>query len=683
MFSELIKRNSKRSRKENTLYSVTMILTVAAFYIILALDQQDVMVFLKEMERDAVDKLLMLIPVLYVVSLGLLYFLVYFTDKYQMERRSHEFGTYLMLGMKKRSLFRMLFLEDLRNIAYALAIGIPAALLVSELTSLITAKLAGFGILRHQFTFSGSAVLWTVVGISGIKIVARFVLCMKLWNKEVYDLLYGEQKESQRICSPVKSGVKLAAGITLLLIAYWMGCVCLHSGLGIRQLLGRIGMLCVCGVAGTFLLFQGLAYVFDKLCRKFPGKRLWTFQCRQLQESVFLKSASLAVSSLLILFAIVCCSYGIGMSGQLAKQDIAGIDFTFDEKKETLEKVLTDSGVRDSFSDIFEIQNGLLMTELDFNPELLEGETLYAYDFGMLEQYTEEVLGTYFWRESPYLIAESGYNKILRSKGMEPLNLQEHQIAIYGHPQFLSDEKARSVEALLKEKVSVQIGATNYEVVPRVCNENLVAYQMVTILSGFIVPDQMFEDLIGESSYSYWNGILDPVLVEEKGLMEAVMSVNDRLKTSDLYYESYLETAGREMFYQVAIGYTTIYLAVIFLIIANTLLGVQFLIQQEKTGDRYRVLLAMGSSCRELCHSTEIQIRWHYGLALGIAFFSSIFGVQTLFRLIGHVQDPKDFWLMAAGVILLLYLTETAYIIGVKKISNRRILNFIQRKEQE
>ena len=102
MFSELIRRNSKRNRQENTLYFVTMILTVAAFYIILALDHQDVMIFLKEMERDAVNKLLMLIPILYVVSLCLLYFLVYFTDKYQMERRSHEFGTYLMLGMKKR-----------------------------------------------------------------------------------------------------------------------------------------------------------------------------------------------------------------------------------------------------------------------------------------------------------------------------------------------------------------------------------------------------------------------------------------------------------------------------------------------------------------------------------------------------------------------------------------------------
>ena len=72
MFSELIRRNSKRNRQENTLYFVTMILTVTAFYIILALDHQDVMIFLKEMERDAVNKLLMLIPILYVVSLCLL-----------------------------------------------------------------------------------------------------------------------------------------------------------------------------------------------------------------------------------------------------------------------------------------------------------------------------------------------------------------------------------------------------------------------------------------------------------------------------------------------------------------------------------------------------------------------------------------------------------------------------------
>lgn len=315
MFSELIRRNSKRNRQENTLYFVTMILTVAAFYIILALDHQDVMIFLKEMERDAVNKLLMLIPILYVVSLCLLYFLVYFTDKYQMERRSHEFGTYLMLGMKKRSLFQMLFLEDLRNIVYALVIGIPGALLISELTSLITAKLAGFGILRHQFTFSGLAALWTVIGICGIKMLARFVLCMKLWKKEVYELLSREQKEKQRAFSPIKTCVKLMMGIILLAVAYGIGCGILSSELGIKRMFRMTAILCFCGVLGTFFFFQGLAYLFDRICRKLPGKKLWTFTCRQLQEAVFLKSSSLAISSLLILFAIICCAYGVGMSG--------------------------------------------------------------------------------------------------------------------------------------------------------------------------------------------------------------------------------------------------------------------------------------------------------------------------------------------------------------------------------
>ena len=124
MFSELIRRNSKRNRQENTLYFVTMILTVAAFYIILALDHQDVMIFLKEMERDAVNKLLMLIPILYVVSLCLLYFLVYFTDKYQMEQRSHEFGNLCDAWYEEKKSVSDAFLEDLRNIVYALVMGI-------------------------------------------------------------------------------------------------------------------------------------------------------------------------------------------------------------------------------------------------------------------------------------------------------------------------------------------------------------------------------------------------------------------------------------------------------------------------------------------------------------------------------------------------------------------------------
>ena len=78
MFFKLVFRNSRRSRKENGLFFVSLLLSVIAFYIILSLPRQDVMLFLKEMESDAVNRLLGIVPLFYGVTLGLLFFLIYY-----------------------------------------------------------------------------------------------------------------------------------------------------------------------------------------------------------------------------------------------------------------------------------------------------------------------------------------------------------------------------------------------------------------------------------------------------------------------------------------------------------------------------------------------------------------------------------------------------------------------------
>ena len=139
-------------------------------------------------------------------------------------------------------------------------------------------------------------------------------------------------------------------GIILLAVAYGIGCGILSSELGIKRMFRMTAILCFCGVLGTFFFFQGLAYLFDRICRKLPGKKLWTFTCRQLQEAVFLKSSSLAISSLLILFCdhmlFLMESDGVATG---TNKDTAGIDFTFDEKKETLEEVLSSQKVDQYF----------------------------------------------------------------------------------------------------------------------------------------------------------------------------------------------------------------------------------------------------------------------------------------------------------------------------------------------
>ena len=77
MFIQLIKRNSRRSRKENGLFFASLLISIIAFYIILALPHQDVMLFLAKMESDAVDRLLSLIPAFYGLTLIILFFLIY------------------------------------------------------------------------------------------------------------------------------------------------------------------------------------------------------------------------------------------------------------------------------------------------------------------------------------------------------------------------------------------------------------------------------------------------------------------------------------------------------------------------------------------------------------------------------------------------------------------------------
>ena len=138
MFFKLILRNSQRNRRENGLFFSSLILSVIAFYMILSLSHQDVMVFLARMESDAVKKLMTMIPAFYGIALFILFFLIHYASKFQLERRRHEFGVYLMMGMRRSKLFVMLLAEDLRSSIVSLLIGLPCALLLSELVSLIT-----------------------------------------------------------------------------------------------------------------------------------------------------------------------------------------------------------------------------------------------------------------------------------------------------------------------------------------------------------------------------------------------------------------------------------------------------------------------------------------------------------------------------------------------------------------
>jgi len=164
MFFKQVLRNAAKNRKGNGLFFGSLVIAIVAFYTLLSLGQQDVMIYLKTVESEAVAKLLKLLPAVYLVSLFFVFFLVYFACKYQTDSRRREFGMYLMLGMKRSRMFLMLFFETLWSSLISLLIGIPAAVFLTEGISLATARIVGLGIIGHHFSFSLPAIFWTVGG---------------------------------------------------------------------------------------------------------------------------------------------------------------------------------------------------------------------------------------------------------------------------------------------------------------------------------------------------------------------------------------------------------------------------------------------------------------------------------------------------------------------------------------
>ena len=355
MFYDLVNRNSKQNRKENGLFFVSLIMAIVAFYIILSLEKQDVIIFLKTMESEALDKLFLLIPALYGLSLFILFFLVYFAGKYQLDRRSKELGMYLILGMKRSKLLLMLFAEELWNSVLSLLIGIPIAMCISEIISLVTAKIVGLGIIGHKFSFSFSAVIGTVIGYFIIRFVALVILSGKFSKKEVTELLAESQVEKKREINKIIVSIKLVLGVVLLTVSFAIAII------GVSwENIKLMGFTVILGVGGIFLLFQGIGVLFEIILKKKNNiSELKMFTFRQLQESVFLKPNTLAISSLLVLMAISCFAYGIPVGYLFNSKEAHVIDYTFEAKEEEVKSVIDKLDLNEYINGIYDMNIGM------------------------------------------------------------------------------------------------------------------------------------------------------------------------------------------------------------------------------------------------------------------------------------------------------------------------------------
>lgn len=710
MFSRLIYRNAKRSRKENLIYFATLVTAVASFYIILSLGRQDVILFLKEFESDSIDKLLAQMPIIYVFSLFLLFFLILFANQYQLNRRSKEFGLYLMLGMRKERLILQLLAEGFITSILALIGGILIGGFLAEIISLTVSRLVGQRIIGHQISLSISAIFFTIIGFLFIQFIALVILGGRLFNQEVHHLLY-EQMDKKQDMGHFKGNVlNILVGSVLLGLAYWI----------VLYLMDFTGLVLFVALAlgslGTIFFMRGfgkLLGLLASLSERKSTKGLHTFTLRQFQENLANKSTSVAVTSILITLSIILIADGastiIGFESVLSRHSSV-YDFTVNGDSQKVEQFLTSGKMVPYVEDLNPLEIGQMKhqdergkddsplslvewSELreqiimalpnSYKKQVLSGEM----DGYSISSENPEALNLFGVLEidikTPYLIPESSYNGLLEAIGEKPLNLHSNEIALYFNPDFMPMDDLDSMpvldtileKAAKEEKSLMSINDQEVFIRPSIPMRGLVADRSVEIHSAFIVPDHMFEQLLDTETYaSYWNFRIPKKLQDQQGLMKPMMEARDLLKSSGFEFESYLQNFGRQLFYVVAGSYTILYMGFLFLIIACTVLALHFLTQMKQTGQRYLTLSMLGAKRNQMKKSMHRQVLLTFLLPISLACVSGAVGIRAMISFVMiHIEDNGLLYPVAFTFACFVIIILVIYGVAVARTADHEI----------
>lgn len=692
MFFDLVSKNSKRDRKENGLLFSTLVISIIAFYLILSLSHQDVMIFLKKMESDAVNKLMMMIPLFYGMTLFILFFLVYFASRYQIESRSHEFGVYLMMGMRRYRLFMLLLFEDVRNTFFALITGIPIGIALAEIISLVTVKMVGIGIVEHSFSISIEAIIFTIIGFVIIKFMAFAILSGKVIHRQIGELLNPRPAGSKKQHNRIVYILSFILGMIMLVYAYVMAIRGL-SWYNVRNM----ALTYMAGFVGIICIFYGLRTLMNTIARKNRKKQtLHTFTFRQLEEAVIQKSASLAISSILMLAGLCCFGSGIAIAKYYGSMDKHIIDYTFasyqNDDEDNIKETLENSSYAKLFDTIFDIEIGYIRKSEDYDNAYLmptvidELNVLKKTANNIQREDIDTILNNFSYTSYPYLISQSGYNELLKLKGEEELSLKDNEVCMYIGRDFNNGNMREILNEIIAKRPEVSVDGEPFVLTGRLYTDNIVVDRSITLSFALIVNDNVFDEMTQGETEIYTNATLAPSQKKGKSFIRAVMDTNEELNGSGLVYESYLQNMGRTLFYRVAASYITIYLAIVFIIVANTIIGVQFLTNLRKTGKRYQTLIKIGASYEALCYSADKQINWYFGIPVIMAAINSIFGARALFTgiLSGRTEeDTVSLMIISLAMILVMCVIELIYIIVVRKAGESYILSLMTLEREE
>lgn len=681
MLFKLSIKNMKKSLKDYAIYFITLVLGVAVFYMFNSLDSQEAMLQVSSSTKQMIQlmiNMLSMVSVFIAVILGLL---IVYANNFLINRRKKEFGIYMTLGMGKRQISKILFIETIFVGIISLAIGLVLGIFASQFMSILVAKLFQADMSKFEFVFSKDACIKTCIYFAVMYLAVLLFNAFTISRYKLINLLTAVKKNEQiKMKNPIVCIIVFIIAAVGLGYAYWMVTKGIFSMKDINETTRAIGLSVLIGVIGTILIFWSFSGLILKLVqakRSTYLKGTNMFVLRQLHNKINTTVISMSVICLMLFMTITALSSSIALknSMQADVEKMTPVDLNLCKTAYLPEKTVDSNGKEISYTKELRedsqkaisytlTENGFGMKDLKDVIEVpiyeKDGftweETLGKTSNHIKEQYPRMKLDTL-----EQIMKLSDYNKIAKLYGNEQYSLKEDEYIIVCNYEGIANIRNFG----LRENTIINLNGKGYKPKYNECKDGFIQISTSKTNVGIIlVPDSCN---LGEKEQKLWflaanyNAKTDEekerigkmFTRDESNLLQKLNSQNSTLEG-----ETQISIIESSVGLSIIIVFIAIYLGIIFLIASCAILALKQLTESSDNKQRYVILRKIGCDEKMINQALFRQIGIFFGLPLVLAIIHSIFGIQfamSIFETLASKEQLLPSIIVTAIVIGIIY----------------------------
>jgi len=300
----LVRKNIIGNFKNYLLYFVSMILSVVIFYTFSSLQYSpEIQISIKS--SAGVLSIFTQASVLLILFVAIF---IWYSNSFFTRKRKGEIGLYSLLGVRKRTIGRMLFYENMIMGAIATAIGIVLGTLLSKLFTMIFLRLLESSF-QVSFSIPWKAILTTFIVFTVITLLTSVQAYRLIYRFKLVELFVAD-KEGDSL--PRTSFPSAVVGIAILAFAYWLT----FQPITTNAEFGTYFSLIAAGlISGTYLLFRFVVLSLLKLFKRNRSFYYTGLNLIGLSQLMYRITGNVRLFTIIaLLSAFTICAVSVGYS---------------------------------------------------------------------------------------------------------------------------------------------------------------------------------------------------------------------------------------------------------------------------------------------------------------------------------------------------------------------------------